>query len=349
MKKMLILVAVVSLVAGALFAEEAVLIDFGLLKADTRIGNNPRNYPGDDAKDQNERTMMKFSNVRFTGSFTDEQKKSMETSLAIQNWEVLLSSSSRTISSMVNSYTREASSKQFGTVMGVRVHFPVEAFNSSALVKPPFEIPAYEPLSGDGSPEEPASDTKTKFEDGYGVLKNVGTIKAVAVNVYGLNFPHGLWTIIQYDDGDGAQREQSLYMGHLNFDGWGELRWDNPSYIQEVRNRDLRLYPLYPDNMPFIKFVGFELKRDASRKGGDFITYFKDVKVIYDKAILDTDRDIDDEALWNIIRDRETARKLWQMERFGQTQVIRFIDFQKQATESTFKETTKNNQQAQEK
>jgi len=350
MKKMFILVVVVSLVAGALFAAEDVLIDFGLLGADTRVGNNPRNYPGDDAKDQNERTMMKFSNPRFTGSFTDEQKKSMETSLAIQNWEVLLSSSSRTISSMVNSFTRESQSKQFGKVMGVRVHFPIEAFNSSALVKPPFEIPAYEPLSGDGDPAEPAADTKTKFEDGYGILKNVGTIKSVAVNVYGLNFPHGLWINIQYNDGDGAMKTQSLYMGHLNFDGWGELRWDNPAYIQEVRNRDLRIYPLYPDSMPFIKFDGFELKRDASRKGGDFVTYFKDVKVIYDLAVLDPNgRDIDDEAIWNIIRDRETARKLWEMERFGQTQVIRYIDFQKQATQSTFQETPKANQQAQEK
>jgi hypothetical protein len=353
MKKMLILVAVVSLVAGALFAEEAVLIDFGLLAADTRIGNNP-NYrnpdpnvkPEDDkTNDQNQRTLMRFDNVRFTGSFTDEQKKSMETSLAIQNWEVLLSSSSRTISNMFNSYTREAQSKQWGTVLGVRVHFPVEAFNSSALVKPPFEIPAYEPLEGDGSPDEPAADTKTKFEDGYGILKNVGTIKSVAVNVYGLNFPHGLWTNIQYNDGDGSTKSSSMYMGHLNFDGWGELRWDNPAYIQEVRNRDLRLYPLYPDSMPFIKFEGFELKRDASRKGGDFVTYFKDVKVIYDKAVLDTDRDIDDEALWKIIEARETARKLWQMERFGEMQVIRFIDTRKQATQSTFTPTPTNKAQ----
>jgi hypothetical protein len=340
MKKMLIFVAVVSLVAGALFAEEAVLIDFGLLAADTRVGNNP-NYQGDDTtNDQNQRTMMKFSNVRFTGSFTPEQKASMETSLALQNWEVLLSASSRSVSNMVNSYTREATSKQWGKVMGVRVHFPVENFNSSALVKPPFEIPAYEPLNGDGQTAE-ASDTNTKFEDGYGVLKNVGTIKSVAVNVYGLNFPYGLWTNILFDTGS----QKSLYMGHLNFDGWGELRWDNPAYILEVRNRDLRLVPLYPDSMPFIKFAGFEIKRNAEQTGGDFITYFKDVKVIYDKAVLDTDRDIDDEALWKIIEARETARKLWQMERFGEQQVIRYIDTQKQATESTFKETPKNAQQ----
>jgi len=338
MKKMLIFVAVVSLVAGALFAEEAVLIDFGLLTADTHVAVGSDD--GDDTPNQNERTLMDFANVRFTGSFTDDQKASMKTSLAIQNWEVLLSASSRTISNMVNSYTREAPSKQWGKVMGVRVLFPVEAFNSSALIKPPFEIPAYEPLADDDS-------GKTKFEDGYGILKNVGTVKSVAVNVYGLNFPHGLWTNILDEEG----RQKSLFMGHLNFDGWGELRWDNPAYIQEVRNRDLRLYPLYPDSMPFVKFAGFEVKRDASRKGGDFITYFKDVKVIYDKAVLDTDRDIDDEALWKIIEDRETARKLWQMERFGVNQVMRYIDTRKQATESTFTPTPTNNggQQAQEK
>jgi hypothetical protein len=342
MKKMLIFVAVVSLVAGALFAEEATLIDFGLLGADTHVGNNARNYPGDDANDQNQKTMMKFSNIRFTGSFTDEQKAAMETSLAIQNWEVILSSSSRTIPNMVNSYTREADSKQWGKVMGVRILFPVEAFNSSAVIKPPFEIPAYEPAGEEGESNE-AADTKTKFEDGYGILKNVGTIKSVAVNVYGLNFPHGLWTNILVDN-DGVQEQKSLSMGTLKFDGWGELRWDNPAYIQEVRNRDLRLYPLYPDSMPFIKFTGFEIKRDASHKGGDFITYFKDVKVIYDKAVLDTDRDIDDEALWQIINARETARKLWQMERFGEVQVIRFIDFQKQATQRTFTPTPTNEQ-----
>jgi hypothetical protein len=341
MKKMLILVAVVSLVAGALFAEEAVLIDFGLLTADTHVGNNP-NYPGDDnTNDQNQRTMMKFSNVRFTGSFTADQKAAMETSLALQNWEVILSSSSRTPTNMFNSYTREANSKQWGKLLGVRVHFPLEAFNASALIKPPFEIPAYEPVGGEGDTIE-ASDTKTKFEEGYGILKNVGTIKSVAVNVYGLNFPYGLWTNILFDDGT----QKSMYMGHLNFDGWGELRWDNPAYIQEVRNRDLRLYPLYPDSMPFIKFDSFLIKRNAEQIGGDFITYFKDVKVIYDKAVLDTDRDIDDEALWKIIEARETARKLWQMERFGEMQVIRYIDTQKQATESTFKETPKNDQPA---
>ena len=338
MKKMLIFVAIVSLLAGSLLAEEAILIDFSKLVADIHVPVGPDDE--DDTPNQNRATVMDFSRIRFGGSFTEEQRKVMKTSLAIANWEVALSSSSRTVTNMVLSFTKEAPSKQWGTVMGVRIRFPLENFSGWAFIHPPFEIPAFEPpadVSDDGTIEEPEEggdgvSSASRFEDGYGVIKNVGTIKSVAVNVYGLNFPHGLSTVIL--DSNGNRR--SMFMGHLNFDGWGELRWDNPAYVREVRNRDLRLYPLYPTSAPFIKFGGFEIKRDGSRDGGDFITYFKDVKVIYDKAILDTERDIEDEALWSIIRDREDARKSWEMERFGHNQILRYLDTQKMAKETEF-------------
>jgi hypothetical protein len=344
MKRMFILVAIVLLVAGSLFAEEAILIDFSKLAAD--IVPNQDNIPT-----QNRQTMMDYSQVAG-GSFTTEQKQVMKTSLAISNWPVTLASSSRTISNQVHSYTAEAPSKQWGTVMGVRVHFPVEPHNSWAMIKPPFDIPAFEPqanvdddgnieaagdsngITGPSRFEAPAGDDgKTdKTQPAYGVVKNVGTIKSIAVNVYGLNFPHGLSAILVDNQGN----EKIVFLGYLNFDGWGELRWDNPAYITEVRNRELRLYPLYPNSTPFVKFGGFLVQRDAAREGGDFIAYFKDVKVIYDKAVLDTDRDIEDESLWNIIRDRETAKKLYEMEQFGHNQVLRYLDQQKQATESAF-------------
>jgi hypothetical protein len=334
MKRLLILVAVVALIGGALFADEAVLIDFGLLAADI--------MPNDDGVfTHNRRTMMDYSNTAG-GSFTAEQKSVMRTSLAIENWDVLLASSSRTVGNMILTYTREAPSKQWGTVMGIRIHFPVEPFNSWAIIRPPFEIPAFEPLANvdDDGNIEAADDNDgitgpSRFEEYYGVVKNVGTIKSVAVNAYGLNFPHGLSAIIIDNQGN----QKPVFMGYLNYDGWGELRWDNPAYIQEVRNRDLRLYPLYPTSTPFIKFGGFLVQRDAAKEGGDFIGYFKDVKVIYDKAVLDTDRDIEDESLWHIIQDRETARKIWEMQRFGQNQVLRYLEKEKQAPESAFSPT----------
>jgi hypothetical protein len=70
--------------------------------------------------------------------------------------------------------------------------------------------------------------------------------------------------------------------------------------------------------------------------GGDFVTYFRDVKIIYDKAVLDTDRDIDDEGTWNIIQTREDGRRAFEVRRFGQTQVNRYLENQRRAVENEF-------------
>ena len=135
MKRMIIIVAIALLVTGALFAEEAVLIDFSKLVADI-IPND------DDTPTQNRATVMDYARVAGA-SFTEDQKAVMKTSLAITNWDVLLASSSRTVERQSLCYTAEAPSKQWGTVLGVRINFPLEPWNSHAFIRPPFEIPAF--------------------------------------------------------------------------------------------------------------------------------------------------------------------------------------------------------------
>jgi len=331
MKRIIILVTIALFSAGMLFAEEAVLIDFSLLAADMRIPvteNDQETRPN-----QNRRTMMDFGQVAG-GTFTPNQRAMMRTSLAIENWDITFNSSAHTIHNITNTFTREATSRQFGTVMGARIHFPLNPSFAKATIRPPFEIPAYSPMvdvSDDGTITPAANGgVGGRFEQGFGVVRNVGTIRSVAVNVYGLNFPHGLNVILL----DHMGNERTVFMGHLNFDGWAELTWNNPQYIFEVRNRDLRQFPLYPHSVPFVKFGGFRLDRDASHMGGDFIVYFRDVKIIFDRAVLDTDRDIDDEAVWGIISQREAERTLFEMERFGQNQVLRFLEAQRQATQT---------------
>ena len=332
MKRIIILVAIALVSAGMLIADEAVLIDFAKLTADIRVKVSEEDQ--ESKPNQNRRTIMDYGQVAG-GSFTQEQKSIMKTSLAIVNWDVKFNSSSRTVSNMEFTYTREAPSKQWGTVLGVRVHYPLDPAYSKASIKPPFEIPAYEPMADvddDGNVQASDSDGITgpsRFEEEFGVVKNVGTIRSVQINAYGLNFPHGLNVLLIDNEGN----EKVCFMGYLNYDGWAELTWNNPQYIMEVRNRDLRLYPLYPTNTPFVKFGGLRLDRDAAHVGGDFVAYFKDVKIIYDKAVLDTDRDINDEEIWGIINHRETEKKIFEMSRFGQAQILRFLDSQKQATE----------------
>jgi hypothetical protein len=331
MKRIIILVVIASVLSGMLYADEEILIDFTKLAADIRV-----NTRSDDQRtdfNQNQRTMMEFGQG-IGSTYTADQRALMRTSLAITNWDIVFNSSAETIANVSSSLTKEAISDQFGTVMGVRVHYPLGPSYAKATIRPPFEIPAYEWGEVDDSgnitsSREYVATEPSRFEEGYGVVKNVGTIRSVSVQVYGLNFPHGLNVILIDSQGN----EKLCFMGYLNFDGWAELTWNNPQYIMEVRNRDLRLYPLYPWTTPFIKFGGFRLDRDADAIGGDFITYFKEVRVIFDKAVLDADRDINDEQTWQIIWTRETENRLREMEKFGEAQLLRFLDDQKQAQE----------------
>ena len=352
MKKTLVLSAALMTIFGlSSFAEERTLIDFTTLSADIAI--YPQDYDGERTNNQNKRTVMDYASAAGA-TFTSEQKELMKSSLALPEWEVVLNSSARNVNSLAQSQVRAApvssNSKQpfaGAEVMGVRVVFPSGAYNANAKIVPPFSIPAYQPYSqaddnGDrqeGSSEEggpkwlfEADDPSDKASPAYGLVKNVGTIKKIAVTTMGMNFPHALYVLLS--DTDNVTRR--YFMGYLGFDGWKTLEWNNPEYITEVRTREIRVYPIYPRGEPFAKFEGFQICRDAAHIGDDFIGYFKDVKIIYDKANLTSERDIADEDLWGIIKRKEDARQNLEMSRFGNKQVNRYIERQKMATEPGF-------------
>ncbi|HKL86446.1 MAG TPA: flagellar filament outer layer protein FlaA [Treponemataceae bacterium] len=338
MKRRFIIVAIALLFAGGFaMAEEAVLIDFSLLNADIVEDANGN-------MSMNRRTVMDFSTVAGA-TFTEEQKALMRTSLALNSWEVVLNSSARNTTSVSVSNARAATvsqnAKNFAgqTMLGVRVNFPTWNANANALVRPSFDIPSYEPMAqvaDDGTLQEATEEDKaaglTRFEDGYGVVKNIGVLKSIAVNTYGMNFPHGLYVILR----DQNNVERRYFMGYLNFDGWKELVWQNPEYVSEVRTREIRLYPVYPTALPHQTFNGFLVTRDAAHMGGDFVGYFKDVKVIFDKAVLNTVRDFADEDLWGVQTKQENDRKTLEVSRFGGVQVLRFLEQEKMATEQKF-------------
>jgi hypothetical protein len=332
MKRLFIFVVVGLLLGGtALFADQSMLIDFTKLGADQVLGSNK-------APTENAATLVDYSSVAGA-SFSDEEKAAMKSSLALGNWQVTLASSARSIANQSVTMTKEATTnanaKQFNgedmaskKVLGVRIHFPVEPYNSWAIITPPFDIPAYadkDTLSGTTLVVADADRGKGEKFNGYGVVKNVGVLKSVAVTVYGSNFPNGLGIVLADQDGN----QQTMFMDYLAFDGWRTLTWDNPNYIVDVRNRELRKYPLYPKGTPYLKLIGIVIYRDASQEGGDFVTYIKDIKVTYDKAVIESQRDINDEELWHILQQRNEARRLAELKRLGNTQVLRFLEQQK--------------------
>lgn len=324
MRRSVLFVLVALLAVSAAFAEEAVLIDFAELVAD---------YPADDPI-HNERTLVDFS-IAAGSSFTEEEKQEMRISLGIASWEIDLNSSAQSIGTITNSMIRPAPVREdamlYGgqTVMGARVSFPTEPFNSWALLRPPFEIPAYadpDTVQGDGSLAVAQEDvgTGTKF-DGFGVVKNVGVLRSVSMNVHGLNFPHGISVVLQ----DENNEEQEVFLGYLRFDGWRTMEWRNPNYIQEVRNRELQVFPLYPNLTPMRKLIGIRIYRDAAMQGGDFITYIKDITLTYDRAVLQLERDINDEAVWGILSERERSRREAELRNLGNIQVLRYLEQRK--------------------
>lgn len=350
MKKTLVLSAAAMMLVGAsAFAKESTLIDFTKLDADIAV----KMSDSDDGStpNQNKRTVMDYS-IAAGATYSQEQKDLMKTSLYLGEWEVELNSSARNVTSLGLSQVKAAQVSENAKVpfagskvMGVRVVFPEGAFNANAKIVPPFTIPAYEPYteaddSGNRQPQtdEQKASGRTLFEadddesPAYGIVKNVGTIRSISVTTLGMNFPHGLYVLL--GDTDGNHRR--YFMGYLGFDGWKQLTWSNPDYISEVRTREIRVYPVYPRGLPFAKFEGFQVTRDAAHVGGDFIGYFKDVKIIYDKAELTSERDIADEDLWGIVTKKEKARQNAEMTRFGNKQVNRYMERSKMATEKEF-------------
>ena len=332
MKRLFIFVVVGLLLGGtALFADEAVLIDFTKLGADQTVGTNK-------TPTENGTTLIDYSAVAGA-SFSDDEKAAMKSSLALGNWQVTLASSARSIGNQSVTMTKEATTnakaKQFNgedmsskKVLGVRIHFPTEPYNSWAMIQPPFDIPAYadkDAMTGSKLVVADADKGHGEKFNGAGVVKNVGVLKSLSITVYGANFANGLGVIVSDQDGN----DQTLFMDYLQFDGWRTLTWNNPNYITDVRNRELRKFPLYPKGMPYLKLIGIVVYRDAAQEGGDFVTYVKDIKVTYDKAIIDTQRDINDEAIWGILQQRNEARRMAELKRLGNIQVLRFLEQQK--------------------
>jgi hypothetical protein len=312
MKRLLTLSGVLMLSVSMLFAETSILIDFNELV--------------DDSDGNNAATSIDFS--QYAGSsFSEEDRAAMKTSLFIDNWNVVLNSSARSQTSNTLSQVKAVQSSYLGgvTTMGIRVYFPQAAVNANATIMPPFDIPSMmvqEDQQQGGNDTGSSLFRPTQF-DNKGVIKNVGDIKSIAMNIRGLNYPHRVTLLITDFNG----KESEVPLGDLKFDGWKTLTWNNPSYIYEVRKRQLSTEPLYPYSIPLIKLKGIRFYKDSQHIGGDFIANIKDITVTYDKAVRDDVAvDIDDETVWGILSARENTRREQEMRNFAERQILDFIE-----------------------
>ena len=236
-------------------------------------------------------------NLQAAGDDTNEVV-SVQQNLYNDNWVVWLNESARLTENRRNSYVTNVDSKgnngawEAGKVLGVRVHFPLQAWNSYALVKPAYQLEMYGGADG------------TKYTDGKGVVHNVGEIKSISSWVYGRNYLVSYFVNLQNELGE----LKSYPMGTLYFSGWRQVKWENREYLANVRDRVLVRTPLYPRMIPSVKLDSLGFYRTKDTVGGDFIAYVKDVTMEYDVVVVDFEEDIDDEATWQLLK-TENERK----------------------------------------
>lgn len=339
-----------------MYPTKSVLIDFNRLKANGNGTDPTISLAADDPKmidytnhdpinrTQHMLTLIDYSKVAGT-SFSDDQKKVMKISLACYNWEILLNSSARHVKNVEKTYCTEWHSKPVEVlydddthppaerpkgynIMAIRINFPEDYYNNWALIKPPFDIPVFEDIDTDyrGNKLDPAQIERkgNKFENGFGVIKNVGMIKRIELRVYGLNYNNSIAVLLENEKGEIKEYD---FPTRLNFDGWRRLIWTNPNYIERVENRDLFIVPLYPQYEPYIKFHAFRIYRPGEFLGGDFVTYIRDVQVVYDEAVVNRDNEpISHEQVWGILQKKSMEIKEREVRKLGFKQILKFIE-----------------------
>lgn len=239
-----------------------------------------------------------------------------------QNWIVELNSSADKVENRLASYCKAVLRESGEEVLGVRVHFPDTQFNSWARVRPPFVIKAFR--SGEVTDPQHLKPYNPRFKDvggipanyantytdeldhaGYGVIDNVGQIKQLSIEAYGLNQNVGLAVLLN----DQFEEATEYFMGYLNFPGWRRLFWNNPNYITNIDHRNIFKLPLYPVEKPIIRFDSLKLYRQGGEKVVNFISYFRNIKISYDFAVPpEAEKDIDHELKWEILRRKYIAR-----------------------------------------
>jgi hypothetical protein len=228
----------------------------------------------------------------------------------LDKWKVILASSANTTANNVASYTKKASSKRFNDVLGTRIHFIEGRFLSWAMITPPFELfPYYD----DGAYVN-QNDSKEENSLVMGILVNVGQIKSLSTWVYGLNYQ--MQTAVRLRDRN--DRVSDYFMGSIYYDGWRKLVWNNPEYTDSIQDRVLQRLPLYPKSYPFIAFDSFIVYKPEVENGGDFVVYFKDVDMEFDRAVIREELDIDDESMWGILSKERLKKRVNDLRSIGE-------------------------------
>ncbi|HBD92723.1 MAG: hypothetical protein A2015_03305 [Spirochaetes bacterium GWF1_31_7] len=306
--KRLVISSVFILLLVSLFSREEVLIDFSSLND----------------------TTVDFSKDVDNGWGMNDAQGEMIASLDPSNWSAKVRKSSQIPVAVNKTYVLNVTNSinySGSTVLAVRSYFPERNAHSDVEIYPPFEIPAYydDPANPDGM--------GTYFLN-KGVIRNVGVMRKLSIRILGNNFNFGLYVRVKNNSGE----ERDIYMGTLNFLGWRTLTWINPNYETEKKNRDKTRskIPYYPDEYPYLKFIGIIIQRDKTERTGNFTTMIKEITADFDEHFLRLDNyEYLQEDIFGIYKEELLKRARFEMERVNKTVYLQWLESQRMHSSTT--------------
>ncbi len=197
--------------------------------------------------------------------------------------------------SKANSYSKKINDTERGTILGVRMSFPDWPYAGESYIKPRFPIMPFKP-NGEYA------------NINNGVVTNVGIIKSVSMWVSGRNF--NIRVGVRMTDINDKVTEFGL--GSMLFVGWRKLVYNNVNFTTNPYDQVLPRLPIYPSDIPLLKFQQLSIYKPADSVGDDIVAYFGNIDMEYTPYTVNFPTDINDEEEWGIIRkeQRDLALKL---------------------------------------
>ena len=173
---------------------------------------------------------------------------------------------------------------------------------------------------------------------GVGLLENVGALKSLSISIKSYGYCNSVKLYLNHNG-----KTRIVEFKKDDFVGEETFTYDFPDYIQDVKDRELKVTPIYPNSSSNLYLEKIEVHYNAPRpeyvSGYDFIE-IGNISVIYDKAYLDEEKMPDIFGLDAVKANKEKSSALDDLRQKQKLEAVEIEKQHKDESNGTSKNTT---------